>query len=85
MNDFDILTTLPHHSAMGAFENPKSAPVWQAQHGFKFTTEQLADLADRLLAANARNDGVEWGDVRSRHINSSNAGFLRFVVGLRTR
>ena len=30
---FTLLTTLPHHSEMGMFANPKLAPAWEATHG----------------------------------------------------
>lgn len=83
MDEFKLLSSLPHHSKMGKFENPKSAPVWEAQHGFNYGTELLLDAAASLEAAARRNQGVEWGDVRSRHIDNSRAIFLRFVVGLR--
>lgn len=84
MDTFTLLTTLPHHSKMGMFENPKSAPAWEAQHGHRFSTEQLIAVAGELMDHAAANTNVEWGDVRSRHINSMNASFLRFVAALRT-
>lgn len=83
MDTFTLLTTLPHHSKMGMFENPKSAPAWEAQHGHRFSTEQLIAVAGELMDHAAANTNVEWGDVRSRHMDRCRAGFLLNVVSLR--
>lgn len=86
MDDIKALfSSLPHHSKCGMFENPRTAPAWEAQHGHKFTAEFLVEAADHLLTANAHNDGDEWGDVRTRHINASWASLLQFVAAARTR
>ena len=79
-----LLSTLPHHSECGTFENPRSVPVWEARYGPRFPTELLTATILHLTLANVQNDGVEWGDVRARHINSSWAGFLRFAVDHRS-
>jgi hypothetical protein len=79
-----LLATLPHHSECGMFENPRSVPAWEERVGARFPTALLADGVTHLRAANARNDGVEWGDTRARHINSSWAGFLQFAIDGRT-
>lgn len=79
-----LLVTLPHHRECGMFQNPKSVPVWEASVGSRFPTELLSETVAHLDAARARNDGVEWGDTRSRHINSSWASFLRFAIARRT-
>jgi len=86
MDDIKVLfSSLPHHSLCGMFENPRTAPVWEAQYGLGFTTEFLLKVAEDLLAANARNHGVEWGDTRARCINASWANFLQFAAAARTR
>ncbi len=79
-----VLSTLPHHSECGMFGNPRSVPVWEARYGPRFPTELLVATVAHLRAANARNDGVEWGDTRSRHINASWAGFLQFAIDHRS-
>ena len=79
-----LLATLPHHSSCGMFENPRSVPAWEERAGSRFTTELLAETVAHLRAANARNDGVEWGDTRARHINASWAGFLQFAIDRRS-
>jgi hypothetical protein len=84
MDYFKLLVTLPHHSQMGMFENDRSAPVWEAKHGGVWATADLLACAERLETAARANQGVEWGDVRARSINTSQAGFLRRVAELRT-
>jgi hypothetical protein len=84
MDLFKILTTLPHHSQMGMFENDRSVPVWEAKHGAGWATTDLLACAERLEAAAQANQGVEWGDVRSRSINRDQARFLRRVAELRS-
>lgn len=79
-----LLATLPHHGNCGMFGNPREVPAWEERVGGRFTTELLVETVTHLDAANARNDGVEWGDVRSRHINASWAGFLEFAIARRT-
>ena len=77
MDTFTLLTTLPHHSKMGMFENPKSAPAWEAQHGHRFSTEQLIAVAgedETLLRADvdlARSERVRriWPYLRDRRID----------------
>lgn len=84
MDYFKLLTTLPHHSQMGMFENDRSAPVWEEKHGAGWATEDLLTCADRLEAAAQANGGVEWGDIRSRSINRDQARFLRRAAELRS-
>jgi hypothetical protein len=81
---FKLLTTLPHHSQMGMFENDRSAPVWETKHGVGWATSDLLACAERLETAAQANGGVEWGDVRARSINRDQARFLRRVVELRS-
>ena len=83
MDLFKLLITLPHHSEMGMFQNDRSAPSWDAKHGSVWSSPDLVACAEQLEAASRANQGVEWGDVRARHINQSQAGFLRRVVELR--
>jgi len=83
MDLFKLLITLPHHTQMGMFENDRSAPTWEAKHGAAWSSPDLITCAERLEAATRANQGVEWGDTRARHINASQAGFLRRVVELR--
>ena len=82
---FTLLTTLPHHSEMGMFRNPQIAPAWEATHGRRFSTEDLLVTAGELMDRASANQGVEWGDTRSREIDRCRAGFLLNVVDLRTR
>ena len=84
MDYFKLLTTLPHHSQMGMFENDRSVPVWEAKHGAGWATADLLACAERLETAARANQGVEWGDVRSRSINRDRARFLRRVAELRS-
>ena len=50
---FTLLTTLPHHSEMGMFANPKLAPAWEATHGRRFSTEDLLATAGELFGRQA--------------------------------
>jgi hypothetical protein len=84
MDYFKLLVTLPHHSEMGMMGLVKSVPAWEAKHGGAWTTTDLLACADRLETAARANQGVEWGDIRSRSINYEQAGFLRRVAALRT-
>lgn len=85
MDNFELLVTLPHHGDMGRSGNPRSAPVWEADHGHRFTTEQLLTVAADLEDRSSRNKGIEWGDVRARAISMSQAVFLRYAAELRSR
>ena len=77
---FTLLTTLPHHSEMGMFANPKLAPAWEATHGRRFSTEDLLATAGELMDSASANDDAEWGEAIAR----CQAGFLLNVVDLRT-
>jgi len=84
MNYFKLLSSLPDHTKMGMFQNDILAPVWDEKHGAEWKTEDLLAAADRLMAHAATIGGIEWGDIRSRHMDVERAHFLRRVVALRS-
>ena len=57
--------------------------AWEAHSGARFDNAVIEERVALLAAAVTRNDGVEWGDVRSRHIDGENRRFLTRVLALR--
>jgi len=84
MDYFSMLVTLPHHGDMGKFQNDRVIPGWEAAYGHRWATETLLTFAAELEGHARANQGVEWGDTRSRAINWASAGFLRRAAELRT-